>query len=84
MTMDTRYIDCDEHGPRRRAYIMCKHLRGRADIAHHKPWSDQLDGAGEIICAIPGDRHTVNDLLLMCEDHLLDLGWLLPGETRLT
>lgn len=84
---DSRYIDCDDHGPRRKAYIVCKHVldsMDRSRIAFHKPWTDEPDGAGELCCAIPGADHTVDDLALYCEDHLLEIGLLLPGERRLT
>lgn len=97
---DTRYCDCDVHGPKRRAYVVCNHILSgypsgvdvppgspmkpdRSLVAHVKPWRDTPeDGAGELCCAKPGEEHTVDELSLMCEDTLMDIGLLLPGETR--
>jgi hypothetical protein len=84
MTRDIRYVECDDHGPRRHAYIVCKHLiesQDRSQVAHHRPWSDAHDGMGELVCSIPVERHGLKDLKVVCEDHLIDLGLL---ETRLT
>jgi len=85
MAEDTRYCDCDVHGPNRHAYYICTHLLNTKDrklIAHHKPWDDKPDGGGELLCAKPD--HTFGELCLVCEDTLLEIGLLLPGETRLT
>lgn len=75
---DTRYIACDEHGLRRRAYVACKHVLGsRQRIAHHAPWENDPDGMGELLCDLPAEKHDMEDLQVICEDHLIEMG-LLP------
>ena len=86
--MDTRYVDCEIHGPHRRAYLVCNHIldtRDRFLIDTHKPWSDTPDdGIGVLCCALGNEAHRADNVSLMCEDTLLEIGILLPGETRLT
>ncbi len=82
---DDRYCDCETHGPRRHAYIVCKHILSKRDpklIVYIKPWS--LRGAGELCCAKPGEQHVASELAFVCEDSLIDMGLLKPTETRLT
>jgi hypothetical protein len=79
VTEDMRYIPCDKHGPQQRAYFVCRHLVRRRDpslVVHYSPWVDDPSGAGELCCAIPFDEHIVDDLMLMCEGHLIELGLL--------
>jgi hypothetical protein len=96
---DTRYVDCEVHGPHRKAYFVCHHIlhaveggtfpkdaeRCRKLIVTHIPWRDDPDhgGGGELICALGGSAHTVNDIDIVCEDTLLDCGILLRSETSL-
>ena len=86
--IDSRYVDCEVHGPNRRAYIVCNHILDKRDpklIAFHKPWTDDpKDGCGELCCSFGGDGHQPDDLSLMCEDTLLESGILQPSERRLT
>lgn len=80
---DTRYCICSYHG-RVRAYIVCVHIlksRNRDIITHHIPWEDIKNGHGEIGC---NQVHIPEQLILCCEDSLIETGILLPSETRLT
>jgi len=91
---DTRYCDCDIHGPHRHAYVVCSHIvdalnvslaRARDLIAYRKPWTDNpVDGCGQLFCSKPGEEHTIENLSLICEDTLLEIGIIKQGEIHLS
>ena len=65
------YIDCDIHG-RQKAWFVCTHIHTAEDINFHRPWNKQR--GGDLICSIPGEAHTVEELRLICEAHLREMG----------
>lgn len=88
---DGCYIHCPKHGPRRRAYIVCRHLLEEAPggpiamalaIGFHEPWRKRLPGEGEtggmgqLCCKRPPEGHTVDELVLACVDSLVEAGLL--------
>lgn len=66
------YIDCDEHGKRRKSWFICRHLKVIADVKYRCEWTE-TDG-GTLCCEIEPEHHSADDLTLVCEEHLKELG----------
>jgi hypothetical protein len=87
---DGCYIHCPRHGPRRRAYVVCRHLLEEWSdpiamalaIGFHEPWRKRLPGEeetggmGQLCCKKPAEEHTLDELTLACVDSLVEAGLL--------
>lgn len=71
------WVDCQTHG-RQRSYFICVHIEKAEDIKVYRPWTEE-DGA-DLMCGIDGPDHSVDEVHLMCEAHVIEKG-LLPSRS---
>lgn len=65
---------CEEHGIQK-AYYICNHVQHLGDIKKLIPWEDFK--GGELCCGLPEGEHYIDDIYMLCEEHLKEKGLLL-------
>jgi hypothetical protein len=66
------YVTCVEHGDNQKAWFICRHIKRLTDIVWRQEWNEK-DG-GSLCCSIHPEEHGADDLTLICEAHLKEMG----------
>jgi hypothetical protein len=70
--MDYGYIECLIHGKKQRAWFICRHIKTSEDVYYREPWTKKEGGT--LCCEIEPEKHGTDDLVLICEEHLKEMG----------
>lgn len=67
------WIECNVHG-KQKTWFVCVHISAAEDIKEKEEWTEE--GGGSLICGIPGEKHSVEELRMLCEAHCRQIGLL--------